>query len=312
MKKVVFFFEPDWAFGSVHYELFKYLWPEGYNCHLLAWNKPYTVEELQELDRHVDFWVTTPHGYRYLEYVYCAIPAERVVVIAHAPLDLEELAHHHGLKDFDRFRGYGVVSEYLKDYSIKMGITRQPIVCPVAINYHTYYNTPSLELRRVGYAGTFHEREEFSEADINSKLAQPKFKKRGYLVRDVAVKAGLEFLVAQHYHNSFVTMGGFYKNVDCVIMASTEEGAGLPVLEAGAAGKLVIGTPVGHWPQRVGDKGGIVVPIPEKEFVEQCVEILMYYKNHPAEYRNRCLQIQEHAKTYDWSHYLQPWINVLQ
>jgi hypothetical protein len=53
MKKVAFFFEPDWAFGSVHYELFKYLWNEDYNCHLLAWNKAYTVDELQELDKHV-------------------------------------------------------------------------------------------------------------------------------------------------------------------------------------------------------------------------------------------------------------------
>jgi glycosyltransferase involved in cell wall biosynthesis len=140
-----------------------------------------------------------------------------------------------------------------------------------------------------------------------SLVAQP-----ARAIKKAAEKAGLEFVVAQHYHNSFVTMGGFYKAVDCVIMASTEEGAGLPVLEAGAAGKLVIGTPVGHWPQRVGDKGGIEVPIPEEEFVRSCVEILTYYKNHPAEYRNRCLQIQEHAKTYDWIHYLQPWITLLQ
>jgi len=312
MKKVAFFFEPDWAFGSVHYELFKYLWNEDYNCHLLAWNKAYTVDELQELDKHIDFWVTTPHGYRYLEYVYCAIKAERVVVIAHAPLDLQELVHHHGMDDFPRFRNYGVVSEYLKQYSKDMGIERVPIVCPVAINYHTYFSEPSRELKVVGYAGTFHEKEEFTQEQIDSNLAQPKYKKRAWLVREAAHKAGLEFKVAQYYHNSFVTMGGFYKAVDCIIMSSSEEGAGLPVLEAGAAGKLVIGTPVGHWPQRVGDKGGIQMPIPEEQFVQECVEVLMYYKNHPAEYRNRCAQIQEHAKTYDWSNYLQPWLDVLQ
>lgn len=312
MKKVTFFFEPDWAFGSVHYELFKYLWAEGYNCHLLAWNKPYTVAELQELDKHIDFWVTTPHGYRYLEYVYGAIPAERVVCIAHAPLDINELIHYQGTSDFDRFRQYGVVSPFLKDFSLQAGIKRVPLVCPVAINYHTYYNTPNDSLQTVGFAGTFHEREEFTQEMIEGELAQPKYKKRGYLVRDVAQKAGLNFVVAQQYHNSFVTMGGFYKAVDCVIMASTEEGAGLPVLEAGAAGKLVIGTPVGHWPERVGDKGGIQVSIPEDQFVQECVEILTYYKNHPAEYRNRCLQIQEHAQTYDWSHYLQAWLDVLQ
>jgi glycosyltransferase involved in cell wall biosynthesis len=312
MKKVIFFFEADWAFGSVHYELFKYLWNEGYNCHLLPWNKNYTVAELQELDRHVDFWVTSPHGYRYMEYIYQAITAERVICIAHAPLDINELIHYHGFRDFARFRNYGVVSEFLKDYSISASVERVPMVCPVAINYHTYYSEPSKELKTIGFAGTFHEREEFTQEMIEGNLAQPKYKKRGYLVREIAEKVGLNFVVAQHYHNSFITMGGFYKAVDCVIMASTEEGAGLPVLEAGAAGKLVIGTPVGHWPQRVKDIGGIQVPIPEKEFVDSCVEILTYYKNRPAEYRNRCAQIQEHAKTYDWSNYIQSWVDILQ
>lgn len=312
MKKVVFFFEPDWAFGSVHYELFKYLWPLGYNCHLLAWNKSYTQAEMQELDKQVDFWVTTPHGYRYLEYIYQAIPAERVVCIAHAPLDINELNHYHGIKDFDRFRGYGVVSPFLREHSKSMGIKREPIVCPVSINYHTYFSEPSESLKVVGYAGTFHEREEFTEEMINGELYQPKYRKRGYLVREAAQKAGLDFKIAQHYHNSFVTMSGFYKAVDCVVMSSSEEGAGLPVLEAGAAGKLVIGTPVGHWPERVGNKGGIVVPIPEKEFVEKTVDILMYYKDRPKEYREKCFEIQRHAQTYDWINYLPAWLNVLQ
>lgn len=311
MKKIIFFVEPDWAFGSVHYELFKYLWTEGYNCNLLPWNRSYTELELTELNNHVDLWVTTHHGYRFLTGVYKVEP-EKCVVIAHAVLDINELIHYNGIEEFYKMRKFGVVSSFLKDHSLKVGITREPDICPIAINYNTYYNTPSKELKVVGFAGSYHEKTEFSDDMISHELAQPKFKKRGYLVKEAAEKAGLEIKIANLYHNSFVTMGGFYKSVDCVIMASTEEGAGLPVLEAGAAGKLVIGTPVGHWNTLVGTMGGIEVPIPDNEFLEKTVEILNFYKNNPDEYYNRCLQIQQHAKSYDWSNVIQAWVNILQ
>jgi glycosyltransferase involved in cell wall biosynthesis len=312
MKKVVFFVEPDWAFGTVHYEMFKYLWVEGFNCQLLPWNKPYTIQELVELDNHIDFWVTTHHGFRFLGHVYGAIRPERCVVIAHAPLDINELINYHGTDDFYKFKAYGVVSDYLKQHSINHGITRIPYVCPVALNYNTFYNKPSSELRTVGFAGAYHDRDEITQDMIDDFLAKPRYKKRGYLVKECAEKAGLEFKIASNYHNNFVTMSGFYNSVDCVIIASTEEGAGLPALEAGAAGKLVIGTPVGHWERSIGHKGGIEVPILEIEFVEKTVEILTYYKNNPHEYHNRCLQIQEHARTYDWSYVISHWINLFQ
>jgi glycosyltransferase involved in cell wall biosynthesis len=106
-------------------------------------------------------------------------------------------------------------------------------------------------------------------------------------------------------------MPGFYKRVDAIVCASTEEGAGLPVLEGGAAGKLVIGTAVGHWDQRVGTKGGDVVPILEDEFLEKTVELLCYYKDNPLKYIERCMEIQEHSKTYDWSYVIDKWVRIL-
>lgn len=311
MKNLVFYVEPDWAFGSLHYELFKFLWAYGFNCQLLSWKQAYTKQEIYELDQHIDAWVTTPHGYRYLQYVYETIPPERCIVIVHAPLDINELIHHHGVEDFYKFKGYGVVSEFLKECSIAAGITRIPQVCPLGINFHTYANTPNDSLQSIGFGGSYHERSEFSDSDILSNLAQPKYKKRGYLAKECAELAGLDFKIAQHYHNSFVTMSGFYKAVDCVIIPSAEEGAGLPALEAGAAGKLVIGTPVGHWNQKIGEKGGITVPIPEAEFVKVTVDTLNYYKENPIEYRMKCQEIQEHAKSYDWKFVIHHWINLL-
>lgn len=302
MKKVVFFFESEWAFGSIHYELFKHLFAQGYNCHLLSWDRQCTKEEILELDGHIDFWVSCTQGYRHLAYGLGVVKPERVVIIAHSIMDINEFVHQFGYDDFYRFLNYGAVSEYVRNHSINAGITRVPLVCPLGINYHTFYTEPSKELKTIGYAGSMNGMHFGLGRDI----------KRGYLVEEVARRTGLEFRIAQTYHRSFITMSGFYKNVDCIIMASTEEGAGLPVLEAGAAGKLVLGTPVGHWPVRIAGKGGITLPLPEEEFLNKCVETLTYYKNNPLEYRNRCLQIQEHAKSYDWSNYIEAWLEVLK
>jgi glycosyltransferase involved in cell wall biosynthesis len=311
MKRVVFYFEPNWAFGTVHYELFKYLWGYGFNCHLLPWNQSYTREEMLELNETTDLFVTTPHGWRFLGYNYKTVKPEQCVIISHAKLDMTELIHYHGFEDFDKFHRYACVSQWLVDLSKELGISRPAELTPVAINFNTFYSPPNDRLRVVGYTGSFHQKQEFGQDMIESSLAQPKYHKRGWLVKEAVDRAGLEFKVAQPYHHSFITMPGFYKRIDAIVAASTEEGAGLPVMEGGAAGKLVISTAVGHWNTRIGDSGGYAVPIEEQEFLEKTVEILSFYKNNPDQYRKRCLEIQEHAKSYDWKYVIDKWVDIL-
>jgi glycosyltransferase involved in cell wall biosynthesis len=306
MKNVIFFFDNEWAFGSIHYGLFKHLWGFGYNCNLLPWDKVYTKEEIAETDSHIDCWVTSPHGLIVLKQYN--IDLERCIVIAHSVFDLTDYIERCGKDDFDKVKKYGVISNYLKDFSNGLNISREPIVYPVGINYNSFYAEPSNELKIVGYASAYYAREEFTQEMIdNNQVANLKWKKRGYLVKEVAEKIGLEFRVAAHYHNSFVTMPGFYKAVDAVIISSMQEGGGLPALEAGAAGNLVISTPVGYWKERAGGSGGIQVPIGEKEFVEYTTNALNYYKDRPTKYREKCYAIREHAKSYDWSNYVEQW-----
>jgi glycosyltransferase involved in cell wall biosynthesis len=310
-KRIVFYVEPTWAFGVIHYELCKYLWNYGFDCHVLPWNVSYSLQEANEFISSTDLFVTTPHGWRLLGHNYKVFPPEKCIIISHAKLDMTEVIHYHGVEEFDRLYKYGAVSNWLIEVSKQLGIKRVPQLCPVAINTNAFYNKPSSSLRVVGYTGSFHHKEEFPEDAVKSQLAQPKFHKRGWLAEKAAQMAGLEFRVAQPYHNTFVTMPGFYKNVDAVICASTEEGAGLPSLEGGAAGKLVISTPVGHWNDRIGVKGGEVVPIPEDEFLDKTVELLSYYKNNPAKYVERCKEIQSHAQTYDWELVISYWVDIL-
>jgi len=311
-KRIVFYFEPNWAFGVVHYELSKYLWDLGYDCRLLPWNKSYTREEMWELNTTTDLFVTTPHGWRFLGYDYQTVKPEQCAIISHAKLDMTELIHYHGHDDFNKFHSYSAVSNWLIDVGKELGITRETNLTPVAINTNAFYSPVNDCLRVVGYTGSFHQEQEFSKDQINSDLAQPKYHKRGWLVKKAVERTGLGFEVAQPYHNSYIPMPGFYKKVDCIISASTEEGAGLPILEGGAAGKLIISTPVGHFKERVGAAGGEEVPIPEDEFVERTVEILEYYKANPVKYRERCQQIQEHSQSYDWEHVVDKWAEVLK
>ena len=311
MKNVVFLFDNEWALGSIHYGLFKYLWNYGYNCNLLPWDKVYSVEEIRELDLLIDFWVTNPHGLAVLKNSF-NIPLERCIVIGHATLDLTEYGYKYGFEDFNHVKNFGVVSNFLKDYSKTIGIPREPVVYPIGITYNSFYTEPNEQLRVVGYASAYHARNEFTQEMIDSPTSQPRYKKRGYLASEAAEKAGLEFRVASNYHNSFVTMPGFYKTVDAIIVSSFEEGGSLPLLEAGAAGKLVIGTSVGWWNDKVGILGGISVPIEENEFMEFAVNALKYYKDRPEKYREKCYNIREHAKSYDWSNYVEQWVKELQ
>jgi hypothetical protein len=311
MKKIIFYVEPNWAFGSIHFELAKYLWSSGFDCKILPWNQIYTRQEMLELDKSCDLFVTTPHGWRFLGYNYGTVPAGKCAVIAHARLDIAELLHHHGPEDFEKFYKWGVVSQWLQGVSQQLGVARVPKVLPLGINYNSFVQPLSQQLQTVGYAGSYVGEKEFSPEEISGPLAQPKYHKRAWLIKQACETVGLNFSVAQSYHNSYVTMPGFYGSVDAVIIASTEEGAGLPAMEAGAAGRLVISTDVGHWAERIGGWGGHVVSKHPEEFLSQTCSILQHYKAHPGEYHNKCLSIQQHAASYDWKHVIEIWQNFL-
>lgn len=300
MKNVVFFTEPEWAFGAIHYDLAKYLFQYGYNCQLLSWKKGYTVQEMIELDTVTDLYLTNPHGYRYLVHNFARVRPNKVVVVTHGKLDLDDLINHHGYDDFDRFRRFAGVSKWMSDVAKSKGVKREMEIAPLGINYQSFYSSPSLELRTVGYAGAY------TANNVHHGV------KRVHLIEQAVHKAGLALKASQSYNNTFITMPGFYRSVDAVIIASSEESAGLPALEAGASGKLVITTPVGHYNSRITSLGADCVPIDENQFVEQTAALLIKYKEDRNLYTKRCLEIQSHAKTYDWHYVIDRWIDLLK
>jgi hypothetical protein len=263
----------------------------------LTWNKNYNSQEIQELSDNIDYFVANPYGVSLLIDKFGIVP-EKCIVVAHAVRDIHDLLNFTK-ENRSRLHGYGVVSEWLFEQSASLNVDIVPMVVPIGINYESFVSEPNKELKTIGYAGTI------------SNNAIHKDIKRYWLVEKVAQKTNLNLKPAVSYHNNYVTMQGYYKTVDAVIVASTEEGAGLPALEASAAGKLVISTPVGIWLSKSG-RTGHTVSIDEEQFLSETEKLLIYYKHNPEDYIKKCQQAQQHAKLYDWSNVIKHWVNLLQ
>jgi glycosyltransferase involved in cell wall biosynthesis len=227
------------------------------------------------------------------------IPHEKIVVIAHGEYDLRHALQTRPLEEFDRFAGYGVISEWLLQLSADLGIRRTPKVVKYGVNYQRFFTPVSSALKVGGYGGSMH-REDHAGIDW----------KRGILAQQAAEAAGLVFRPAGQFH--FLAMPRYYKQVDAVLVTSSKEGFGLPAMEAAAAGRLVISTPVGGFPYLASRGGGIIAPLDVDEFEEFVIEKLTYYKDHPTEYVTMSRRIQNAARQFDWKYTISQWIELIE
>lgn len=295
MKNIVFFIENKWAFGTIHNSLCKELYRFGINAEVLDWEKQYQIDEMLKIADSTDYFVTTPVGICYL--MNYQIPLEKIIAIAHGQWDILLANQQLGLDIYSKIAKYGVVSEILEKKSIEFGVNVPINVVPFGIHFDRFYHKPSEKLTTVAMAGAYQSYNFFGQ-EI----------KRGNLVEQAVKYTGLTYKKHNFYH--YLSMSNFYKNVDCIITASTEEGAGLPMLEAAAAGKLCIGTPVGYFEKNGPNGGGHVVPIEANYFITELVSLLNYYDNNSEEYRKKCYSIQEYARNYDWKFFIEKWVEL--
>jgi glycosyltransferase involved in cell wall biosynthesis len=307
--RIAFFIHNEWAFGSIHYELAKYLHPHDIDATVINWSVSYSTEEMLEYDRQVDLFVTIPQGLLSLHSY--GIPLEKCHVIFHSDLDIIYYNEHISAPQQAAIGRLGAVSLWLLDRSKELNVNREVIHLPLGINYKRHYATPSTELKSIGYAGTFLDRDQLPPNYLSDPPGWgPNLHKRAYIIKELAEKLNLKFVVASKYHNTFITMAGFYPTVDCVMCASIKEGAGLPMMEAGPSGKLVLTTQVGHFNERITENGAILLPLDEEQYKIEAEKLLRFYIDNPEEYRKKCAAIQEHAKSYDWSNVVQHWVSM--
>jgi len=299
-KKILIYGYSKWSHGRVYYDLSKYLHRRGYIVDTLDWRVSH-AEYFSKLAKYYDFFMTSLDGAPSLLDDY-AVSGDRIIAVSHGEFDIRMLVEQKGVEIFDKFASYGVLSEFLFCASLTRGVPRPPMVASLGIDYSEFYSDISERLVQVGYAGSM------SLKTYGIEL------KRGELAEAAAQEAGLPFRVAGSMANQirFQDMPGFYREVDAVLSASISEGAGLPTMEAAAAGRLVIATPVGHFSRKAYEGGGIIAPVEAEKFKAFTGATLRYYKDNPAAYRDKCRIIQEAARKFDWQYSIGEWIELIE
>lgn len=298
MKQVLFFTQNRWAFGSIHHALAKEFWLHGHYANLLDWTINYGEEEFKLLRDSYDIFVTMPDAVLSLHYRY-GVELERIVTIAHGQWDIL-LAKQQADQDFyPKLKGFGVISRVLKEKCKEWQISRIPDIVELGIHTSVYSGQIPDRLENVGYAGDKEVKNWFGE-EI----------KRSGLVERAVDASGLELNRHQFYNH--LAMPGYYRRVGAVVMSSTEEAGGLPMMECAAAGRLPIGTPVGYFEDNAPKGGGILVPMEAEEFVDVTRMVLSNYKSSPRLYRMKCESVREYAiQNYDWSVKVGEWIKLI-
>jgi FkbM family methyltransferase len=296
--RVVFYVPHIWALGAIHEGICDRLRGLGWIADLKTWRQHYIIGEFRAEMEKYDYIVTLPSGgTRPLLNSY-GIPREKIILVAHDEEDIIRLLKQESAAAFDRYAGYGVVSDTLACSSLALGITRVPQVVRLGVEFNTYRRIVSQKLSSVGYASSMSRANEYGVE-----------RKRGILAKESAELAGLRFSEVSDL--PFEKVPDFYGTVDAVLMPSLQEGAGLPPLEAAAAGRLVIGTPVGHFPRLAYEGLGILAPLDANAFRHFSVEKLLFYKDNPSAYFEKCCSIQAAAKKRDWSYVIGDWMELI-
>jgi hypothetical protein len=298
MKKVLFYTQNTWAYGSIHHGLCKELYKYNIYANLLDWTQTYTSEEFELLNNTYDLFVTSPALVLHLHYT-CGIPLNKIIAVAHEQWDILLAKKEANIDFYPELHSYAVISKILVDKSLEIGISIVPKIVSAGIHFDLFYQPVHDLLNNIGYGGA-KETVNFFGVD----------RKRGHLVEKVVSNIEDLNLVSHKFYNH-LCMPAYYNKIDALVMSSLEEAGGLPAMEAAAAGKLVIGTPVGYFEENGKHGGGILVPLDELGFLNETRKNLLYYRDNPKEYREKCEEIQQYAREYcDWSKTIHAWVEL--
>lgn len=294
---VIFFTQDRWAFGNVHHSLEKVLYQYGICSELVNFCIPYRLPEFQLLNEWADLFITQPDAV--LGLASYGVPYDKIAAVAHAQWDILK-AREADINIFYNIRKYAVVSDELKEKSKDFGILREPDVLKVGILRDKYILPPSKQLKKIGYAGAY------STINYFGKEI-----KRSYLVDRIlegCKEKGIELEYIKHDFYIWQSMPSYYKNIDLLIVTSSEEGAGLPYMETLASGRGIISTEVGYAKE---EKVGNIFPIDEEIFVKNAINKIDEYVHNPNEFFNDCIVNQKRSCMFDWKHRVMPWVEFI-
>jgi Glycosyltransferase len=292
MTVTAIFQDTGWSLGDMYAHIAPHI---GGVC--FEWSKLYDKQLFVNYDRVLTL---AGDGSKCLVEQY-GVPREKILVVAHAEQDVQRLLKD-GNVNIQKYAGFGVVSDTLACSSLSIGITRVPSVLRQGIDCEFYKSPIPERLQKVGYAALLSRPNEYG-VEI----------KRGELVRRAVEVAGLDFVPAIPSNRRIdaiprARMPAYYRSVDALVMSSLQEGGAMPPYEAAAAGRLVIGTPVGDFPRLCLEGMGLLAPLNDEAFVEYVSSTLLFYKKKPLVFQDKCYDIAKSAKKRDWKNTIEDWI----
>lgn len=294
--RIAFFTYQEWAFGAIHDALCKELYKKGIYAHIIDWQKQYSYEEFSAFSKLFDYFCTVPGNAPPVLNDY-GVPNEKIALVAHGRFDIQcGLAYNN---KFDECGIFGGVSPDLAEYAKMSGINREMRIAKNGIHFDNFYAPAATSLSTIGYGGVLEYKNRYNN-DIDLK--------RGYLVKSVS--EGLNIPVHLVSRRHYLGMPAYYPDVDCVMVSSTEESCGLPLMEGAAAGRLPISTPVGV-ARDYENAPGIVLPFDEGEYVSTAVQEMHRLSMASDEFHRKCVEAQEFARAnYDWSVRIDDWVKL--
>jgi len=318
--RVLFLTDHEWSLGRLVKDLAKYMWQHEVDIQLITWRKLWDYKHVNQMFNTIDWFVSNTNGTRVLWSNY-GIPIERCIEIMYHTSDFEKLVSTEynpqaGIPAdaIARLGGLATLSEdVVKMAQIHSNRVPKPVkLLKIGYNSHAFYSAPSPALNTLGFGGGYHSREE-TQNGITAGNREPWVFKRGYLAKESAEQAGINFSIAQQYSTTNMTMPAWYTRVDAISCPSLDQGAGGPVYEGGLAGKLIFTTNSGEFASCITEQGADVVPADEQGFLEESVRLIHYYKDNPLKYRERCYGIRDWAiKKYDWQNFIPQWLELFK
>ena len=174
--KLAVFVDTGWSLGQIYREVAKAL-----DAELLDWQHQYPPGSFDGFDRIL----TLPHAGSTFLVEKHGISRGKIILVAHAECDIQQLLRRERGDTWGRYAGYAVVSDTLACSSLSLGITREPVVLRTGISCSFYDMPIPKNLRSVGYATLMGCTNEHG-VEI----------KRGVLAKEAAERAGLDFKVA--------------------------------------------------------------------------------------------------------------------
>lgn len=297
-KRVAFYAETQWAFGSIYSSLAKELYKYNIDADIIDWSIGFSYEEWKQFDKLYDIFVTIPGNPSSVLADVAGIPYEKIIAIAHAKVDLVDSITYKN--KYDAFLNCACITPYLQQVAKDLGITRQFHLLRNGINFDKFYQPISESLKTLGYAGAI----KFYFEDC----------KRSYLAQQLANSVGmnLKFAVSNGEKKHYKFMPSFYSEVDAVVISTNEaEACGLPIMETAAAGRLPISARVGI-ARDIVHPPGIIVPVADKDFLATAKENILELQKNSVKFRQLCAEAQAFAYDhYDWRHVVPLWANVI-